>query len=124
MTKLYTKFRDAWFNKDIEAYLSCFHEDHETYLHASGRSIFMHNFDIDRFVKYNTEYQQLYPTCIYESDDILVEHFYTLALDGSCEAILWSHEKKDGLIWRTQNGCTPISKEGWEAHSVNNTTQK
>ena len=94
MTKLYTKFRDAWFNKDIETYLSCFHEDHETYLHASGRSIFMHNFDIDRFVKYNTEYQQLYPTCIYESDDILVEHFYTLAPDGSCEAILWSHEKR------------------------------
>ena len=119
MSLIYEKYRGAWFAKDVETYLSCFHEDYQVYLHASGRTITLANYDYDRTVKYMTEYQQLYPTLIYENEDILVEHFYTLAPDGSCEAILWSSEKKDGLIWRTQNGCTPITKEEWDAHPKN-----
>ena len=116
---IYEKYRGAWFAKDVETYLSCFHEDYKVYLHASGRTITLANYDYDRTVKYMTEYQQLYPTLIYENEDILVEHFYTLAPDSSCEAILWSSEKKDGLIWRSQNGCTPITKEEWQAHPKN-----
>ena len=116
---IYEKFRGAWFAKDLETYLSCFHEEYELYLHASGRKIIMDNFDFDRTVKYMTDYQQLHPTCLYENDNILAEHFYTLAPDGSCGAILWSSQKKDGLIWRTQNGCTPITKEKWDDHPLN-----
>ena len=120
MASIYKKFRNAYNARDVETYLSCFHEDHETHLHASGRKITMRNFDFDRTVKYMTEYQQLHETFIYENDEILIYHFYALAPDGSCEAILWSCQKKDGLIWRTQNGCTPITKEEWEAHPLNN----
>ena len=74
----------------------CFHKGHENHLHPSRRKIFMHNFDINRTVKYITEYQQLFPTCVHESRDILAEHFYTILRDGSRKAILWSHEKKMG----------------------------
>ena len=119
VSMIYDKYRNAWFAKDVETYLSCFHEDYEMYLHSSGRKYTLQNFDFDRIVRYMTDYQQLYPTCIYENEDILVEHFYTVAPDGSCEAILWSSQKKDGLIWRTQNGCTPITKEDWITHPIN-----
>ena len=54
----------------------------------------MHNFDINRTVKNITEYQQLFPTCVHESSDILAEDFYTIVPDGSRKAILWSHEKR------------------------------
>ena len=50
MVGLYKKFRNAYNARDVETYLSCFHEDHETHLHASGRKITMRNFDIDRTV--------------------------------------------------------------------------
>ena len=54
-----------------------------------------------------------------ENEEILVEHFYTVATNGSCEAVLWSHKLKDGFIWRSQNGCTSLTKEQWDANPLN-----
>ena len=91
---MFKKFTDTFQAKDVETYLSCFHENHETRLHSNGRKITMLNFDFDRTVKYMTEYQQFHQTCIYENDDILIYRFYNPAPDGGREAILWSSQKK------------------------------
>ena len=45
---------------------------------------------------------------IYENDDILVEHKITLHEDGNRTATLMVHLKKDGLLWRTETGVTPL----------------
>ena len=116
---VYDKFRGAWLDRDAETYMSCLHTEYEFHLHSNGRKITIANYDVDRILNFMTESEQLHPTCIYENEEILVEHFYTVATDGSCEAVLWSHKLKDGLIWRSQNGCTSLTKEQWNAHPLN-----
>ena len=46
--------------------------------------------------------------CIYENDDILVTHSFNTYASGDKEALLWVSCKKDGLLWRTETGATPI----------------
>ena len=46
--------------------------------------------------------------CIYENDDILVEHHVADFVDGSAEAVLAVHLIKNGKIIRTETGATPI----------------
>jgi len=46
--------------------------------------------------------------CIYENDDILVEHAFSEFPSGDKEAVMMVHLKKNGLIWRTETGATPI----------------
>ena len=46
----------------------------------------------------------------WKNKDILVTHNIAIE-NGSREAILQSHRKKDGLLWRTETGATPLKKE-------------
>jgi hypothetical protein len=48
------------------------------------------------------------PRCIYENDEILVEHSVMDFPDGSTEAVMAVHTKKDGKIIRTETGATLI----------------
>ena len=48
--------------------------------------------------------------CVYENDDVLVEHSVIDFADGSTESILACHTLKDGLIIRTETGATLIKK--------------
>ncbi|MDC1494441.1 hypothetical protein N8093_01290, partial [Planktomarina temperata] len=50
------------------------------------------------------------PRCIYENDDIIVAHNITDFPNGTTDAVMMVHLKKDGLIWRTETGSTPLSK--------------
>ena len=49
--------------------------------------------------------------CLYENEGILVTHNIGSFENGSREVILQSHRKKDGLLWRTETGTTPLKKE-------------
>lgn len=46
--------------------------------------------------------------CIYENDEILVEHHIADFADGNTEAVLAVHLIKDGKIIRTETGATSI----------------
>jgi hypothetical protein len=46
--------------------------------------------------------------CIYENDDILVEHSLMDFPDGTREAVMAVHTKKDGKVIRTETGATLI----------------
>ena len=46
--------------------------------------------------------------CIYEDNNILVEHSVTTFASGDKEAVMAVHIKKDGLIWKTETGATPL----------------
>jgi hypothetical protein len=46
--------------------------------------------------------------CIYENDDILVEHAFSEFPSGDKEAVMMVSLKKNGLIWRTETGATPV----------------
>ena len=50
--------------------------------------------------------------CIYENDDIIVEHQIINYRSGDREALMLVHQLKDGLMWRTESGETQLSKKG------------
>ena len=45
--------------------------------------------------------------CIYENDDIIVEHQIINYISGNREALMLVHQLKDGLMWQTESGTTP-----------------
>ena len=47
---------------------------------------------------------------VFENDDIIVAHNITDFPNGTTDAVMMVHLKKDGLIWRTETGSTPIPK--------------
>ena len=50
--------------------------------------------------------------CLYENEDILVRHFVAFYPNGTKDATMHVTLKKDGLMWRTETGVTPLpSKE-------------
>ena len=48
--------------------------------------------------------------CLYENDDIIVEHFIAEFQNETTELVLTVHLIKEGLFWRTETGSTPIEK--------------
>ena len=46
--------------------------------------------------------------CLYENEDILVEHRISIYSDGERSATMLVHLKKDVLLWRTETGVTPL----------------
>jgi hypothetical protein len=47
--------------------------------------------------------------CIYENQDILVQHDVIVFPDGTKEAVMGVHTLKDGKVVKTETGATPIS---------------
>lgn len=50
--------------------------------------------------------------CIYENDDINVELQIISYESGGREALMLVHQLKDGLMWRTESGATPLHTKG------------
>ena len=48
--------------------------------------------------------------CIYENDDLMVEHAMVTFLNGSTDAVLVVVTLKDGKLFRTETGSTPLNK--------------
>ena len=46
-----------------------------------------------------------------ENEDILVEHRISTYTDGERSATMLVHLKKDGLLWRTETGVTPLPQK-------------
>ena len=49
---------------------------------------------------------------IYESDDMIVEHQILTYGSGDREALMLVHQLKDGLMWRTESGASPLLTKG------------
>ena len=49
--------------------------------------------------------------CIYENDDIIVEHQMLNYDSGDREVLMPVHQLKHGLMWRTETRATPLSAE-------------
>ena len=46
--------------------------------------------------------------CIYENENIIVEHSLATFGSGAKEAFMAVHMKKDGLVLQTETGATPF----------------
>ena len=111
MGKLYDVMAKAKPDRDIEACNRCYHDDWEFKFHSSGRIVRRgHNTDEQTPERWDT-FKVENGCCLYENEDILVTHSIVHFPNGSTDAVMMVHMKKDGLLWRTETGSTPMPTE-------------
>ena len=111
MGKLYDNMAKAKADRDIEAFNRCYHDDWEFKFHSSGRIVRRgDNTDEQTLERWDT-FKVENDRCLYENEDILVTHSIVHFQNGSTDAVMMVHMKKDGLLWRTETGSTPMPKE-------------
>ena len=91
-------------------YIEALHDDFEFIRHQTGTTMnkSMMSEMMARMMA-NKDVVIKNPRCIYENDDILVEHSEMDFPDGTTEAVMAVHTKKDGKIIRTETGATLIN---------------
>ena len=111
MGKLYDIMAKAKADRDINAFNRCYHDDWEFKFHSSGRIVRRgDNTDEQTLERWDT-FKVKNDRCLYENEDILVTHSIVHFPNGSTDAVMMVHMKKDGLLWRTETGSTPMPKE-------------
>ena len=96
---LYEKMMSAWKACDLESWKSCFHADYTFVSHANGKTMTSDDMP-DEMMLGMMQTLKL--------ENILVEHSFGTFASGAKEAVLSVHTKKDGLIWQTETGATPL----------------
>ena len=109
---LFEKYTKAWNEKDITAFVECHHDDYELVIHSTGEVKKMEDIDWDQMMEWMVAANVEKHRCIYENDDIIVEHQIISYGSGDREALMLVHKLKDGLMWRTESGATPLPTKG------------
>ena len=111
----YEKWSKALLAKDIKAQIDCYHEDFEFVRHQLGSSMNKQEMSAMITGMYETGKLKIASTrCIYENEDILVEHMIVDFPDGTTESIIAAYMLKDGKIIRQETGATLVSKDWLE----------
>ena len=105
---LYEKLMSAWKACDISSWRSCYHQDYTFVSHANGTTMAAGDMSDEMMLGMMQTTTLEKQRCIYEDENILVEHSFATFGSGAKEAVLAVHTKKDGLIWQTETGATPI----------------
>jgi len=106
---VYELMMKAMEERDASHYTKVFHDDYEFVRHQSGTT--MNKTQMSEMMvsmMANTKLVISEPRCIYENDEILVEHSMMDFPDGTREAVMAVHTKKDGKVIRTETGATLI----------------
>ena len=77
-------------------------------MHSSGKIHRKGSADPEEWAKLIKSIKRENQRCIYENDEVLVTHSFNTYASGDKEALLMVHKKKDGLLWRSESGATPI----------------
>ena len=105
---LYEKLMSAWKACDISSWRSCYHQDYKFVSHANSTTMSAGDMSDEMMLGMMQTTTLEKQRCIYEDENILVEHSFATFGSGTKEAVLAVHTKKDGLIWQTETGATPI----------------
>ena len=108
---LFENYTKAWNEKDITAFVEYHHDDCELVIHSTGEVKKVENIDLDKMMEWLVAANVEKHRCIYENDDIIVEHQIINYRSGDREALMLVHQLKDGLMWRTESGATPLPKK-------------
>ena len=98
----------AWKEHDLEGWKSVYHANYEFVSHANGKTMTRNDMSDEMMLGMMQTTTLEKQRCIYEDENILVEHSFATFGSGAKEAVLAVHTKKDGLIWQTETGATPI----------------
>ena len=97
--------------RDAAKYSDLFHPDYEFVRHQSGTSMNREQMaEMMKMMMANEKVVIRNSRCIYENDDVLVEHSVMDFPDGTTEAVLSAHSLKNGQIVRTETGATLLTE--------------
>jgi len=106
---LYEKMKVANKNRDIDAFMELVHEDFVFVRNQNGRDANRSEFyEMGKMMYASDKFTREKERCIYENDDIIVEHLVMSFPDESKEAIMGVWTKKDGKLICYENEGTPI----------------
>ena len=108
---LFDKYISAWDNKEVGEYLALHHEDYEIVYHSTNTVTKINDLDLDQWANLMVAAKFDGRRCLYENEEILVEHRIVTYGSGDREALMLVHIKKDGLLWRTESGATPLPRK-------------
>ncbi len=109
---VYEKWNQAREKMDVNAWASLLHEDYTFVRHQSNTTIprnewiTMASGMFEAMQNGKMEFHS--SRCLYENQDILVQHDVIAFPDGTKEAVMGVHNLKDGKIIKTETGATPV----------------
>ncbi len=106
---VYEKWSQGSANRDAEAMIACLHDDFTFVRHQTGTT--MNKDDMATMLRSfmsNDNVVVKSQNCLYENNEVLVEHTVMNFADGSSESVLSFMRLRDGKIVETQTGATPI----------------
>ena len=108
---VYQRWSTGIENRDAEALIACLHQHYTFVRHQTGTTMDRAQMaDMFRGFMSNDSVVVLEQRCLYENDEVMVEHSVMDFADGSQESIIGFNRLKDGLILRTETGATPITR--------------
>ena len=108
---IYKAWSTAAENRDAEAMIACLHDDFTFVRHQSGTT--MNKSEMAAMLRSFMSSDSVVmhgQRCLYENEEVMVEHSVMDFADGSREATIAFNRLKDGLIAHTETGATPIAK--------------
>jgi hypothetical protein len=107
---IFEQLHQALSERDAKAYIDLLDDDYRFVRHQSATSLNKSQMEelLRSMMAADTFRWPQDARCIYENDEILIEHHVVDFEDNSTEAVLAVHLIKDGKITRTETGATPI----------------
>lgn len=106
---IFTALKAASDARDIEAMLTLYHSDYTFVRHQHNVALSLDEWRPLMEQMLSSDKLEVHDSrCLYENEDILVMHNVMSFPDGSKEAVLIAHTLKDGKIFRTETGATPM----------------
>ena len=107
---IFTRWSTAIEDRNADALIACLHEDYTFVRHQSGTQ--MNRSEMAQMLRgfmSSDAVVVLSQRCLYENDEVMVEHSVMDFPDGSRESIVGFNRLKDGLIVHTETGATPVT---------------
>ncbi len=109
--EFFEKFEAAIGNKDLDAMMELMHPGWTMVMHSTGKVLDLNDWK-EMFSKIiaGDNFRRENVRCIYENDDIMVAHSIATFPNGTTDAVTYVGILKDGKLFRTETGSTPINK--------------
>jgi len=106
---LYEQLNQTMLDRDVDKYLSLLHEDFTVVFHKSGNSFTKQEWaEMVTGMMANEKFIQESSRCVYENDDIIVEHSFMSYPDNTREAVMLVAMLKDGKVIKMETGATAL----------------
>ena len=108
---VFKKWSGAVEERNADGLIACLHDDFVFVRHQSGSE--MNKAQMSEMLRgfmASDQVEVRSQRCLYENDEIMVEHSVMDFADGTTESIIGFNRLQDGLIIRTETGATPVSR--------------